>query len=301
MPARPVRETREHQRGELARLRTQYHYHLKSELLALRSNAEGVPNIADTDNRVSVTLARGIVEALGLRLQARELSPQTIGQKFSEITCNFLRQAFARLGHLRPGGWVFSTAQAETGITAFDQYEHIAQLQELLTERSELQAALGGDYLITPDITLARHPVDDAEINGAGIILGPSEEVARRAPLRASNSPQRRPILHASISCKWTMRSDRAQNSRTEALNLIRNRKGNAPHIVAVTFEPVPSRLASLAMGTGDLDCTYHVALPELIAAAAETDFDDAKDLLNILVEGRRLRDISDLPLDLAV
>lgn len=34
------------------------------------------------------------------------------------------------------------------------------------------------------------------------------------------------PYDHASISAKFTMRSDRAQNSRTEALNLIRNRKG---------------------------------------------------------------------------
>ena len=44
-----------------------------------------------------------------------------------------------------------------------------------------------------------------------------------------------KPILHASVSAKYTMRSDRAQNSRTEALNLIRNRKGHLPHIVVVT------------------------------------------------------------------
>ena len=53
------------------------------------------------------------------------------------------------------------------------------------------------------------------------------------------------------------MRSDRAQNSRTEALNLIRNRKGNLPHIVVVTGEPMPARIASLALGTGDIDCVY--------------------------------------------
>ena len=35
------------------------------------------------------------------------------------------------------------------------------------------------------------------------------------------------------------MRSDRAQYSRTEALNLIRNRKGRLPHIVVVTGEPL--------------------------------------------------------------
>ncbi|MBN1975836.1 MAG: restriction endonuclease, partial [Anaerolineae bacterium] len=33
------------------------------------------------------------------------------------------------------------------------------------------------------------------------------------------------------MSCKWTIRSDRGQNPRTEVLNLIRNRKGHLPHI----------------------------------------------------------------------
>lgn len=97
------------------------------------------------------------------------------------------------------------------------------------------------------------------------------------------------------------MRSDRAQNTRTEALNLLRNRKGGAPHIVAVTLEPQPSRLASIAMGTGDVDCTYHAALDELVAAAEASPYPDARELLHTLVEGRRLRDISDPPFDLAV
>ena len=100
------------------------------------------------------------------------------------------------------------------------------------------------------------------------------------------------------------MRSDRAQNSRTEALNLIRNRKGNLPHIVVVTGEPLPSRLASLALGTGDLDCVYHFALYELIDAVREYGSQGREDIVETvenLVEGKRLKDISDLPLDLSV
>ena len=107
--------------------------------------------------------------------------------------------------------------------------------------------------------------------------------------------------MHASISAKWTIRSDRAQNSRTEALNLIRNRKGHLPHIVVVTAEPLPSRLASLAMGTGDIDCVYHFALYELLEAVKRTGAEDALDMLNVLISGKRLKDISDLPLDLSV
>ena len=107
--------------------------------------------------------------------------------------------------------------------------------------------------------------------------------------------------MHASISCKWTIRSDRAQNARSEALNLIRNRKGRLPNIMVVTAEPTPSRLASIALGTGDIDCVYHFALYELQATLRALDMQDAEDLLAVMVNGKRLKDISDLPLDLAV
>ena len=103
------------------------------------------------------------------------------------------------------------------------------------------------------------------------------------------------------MSAKWTMRSDRAQNSRTEALGLIRNRKGLTPHIVVVTGEPMPARLASLALGTGDIDCVYHFALYELIDAVNATGAEDSIEMLKVLVDGKRLRDISDLPMDLAI
>jgi hypothetical protein len=108
-------------------------------------------------------------------------------------------------------------------------------------------------------------------------------------------------ILHASISCKWTIRSDRSQNARTEGLNLIRNRKGHTPHIVIVTGEPYPNRIASLALGTGDIDCVYHFALKELIAAADELNNDSVLDILDTMIRGKRLRDISDLPFDLVI
>lgn len=97
------------------------------------------------------------------------------------------------------------------------------------------------------------------------------------------------------------MRSDRAQNSRTEALGLIRNRKGHLPHIVVITGEPLPSRLASLALGTGDIDCLYHIALYELLDAVKKVKAEDAIEMLEILISGKRLKDISDLPLDLTV
>jgi hypothetical protein len=71
--------------------------------------------------------------------------------------------------------------------------------------------------------------------------------------------------------------------------------------VVAVTAEPLPTRIASLALGTGDLDCVYHFALPEMQESTAETENEDQMDMLMMLIKGRRLRDISDLPFDLAI
>ena len=70
---------------------------------------------------------------------------------------------------------------------------------------------------------------------------------------------------------------------------------------MVVTAEPLPSRLASIALGTGDIDCVYHFALYELQAAIQTLGLDDAGEMLAIMVDGKRLKDISDLPLDLAV
>jgi hypothetical protein len=71
---------------------------------------------------------------------------------------------------------------------------------------------------------------------------------------------------------------------------------------VAVTAEPLPGRLASLALGTGDLDCVYHFALVELQETVASLEMEEeAKQMLSDLIQGRRLKDISDLPLDLAI
>lgn len=63
----------------------------------------------------------------------------------------------------------------------------------------------------------------------------------------------------------------------------------------------MPSRIASLALGTGDLDCVYHFALPELINASNDLGHEDASAMLHTMTEGQRLRDIADLPLDLVV
>jgi hypothetical protein len=286
--------------GIFKKLRDKYHSELCVHLLGSRGENKGL-NVADTSSNSSRKLAGLMVKKMGFGLCPTPPVGQTAGSLFVQYTACFLQNAFSLLDHLRPGKWVYKATGA-TGIGGFDQYQHLLDLKKVLDDNPKVKAALGGDYLISPDIIIAREPVSEAEINESQkLISNHDHQIARLSPFRDVNqSGSSFPILHASISCKWTMRSDRAQNTRTEALNLIRNRKGPTPHIVAVTLEPLPTRLASIAMGTGDVDCTYHAALYELIEAADESELEDQADMLNTLVEERRLRDISDLPLDLA-
>jgi NgoMIV restriction enzyme len=291
------------QRSLLRELRRAYHRKICDNILGHRPGSTVFSN-ADTSSIASKAIAKGMAEHIGRPFCENPPSGQAAGTLFGEYTKEYLKDAFLLIGHLRPGDWDFSTRQAPLGLSFFDQYEHLAQLQEVLEQHNELRAMFGGDYFIKPDVVIGRIPVRDEEIDRPHPVLGDEPAIAMHTPLRAANHDGARPILHASVSCKWTMRSDRSQNTRTEALNLIRNRKGNTPHIVAVTIEPLPSRLASIAMGTGDVDCTYHAALYELQAAVEEIGAPgrrDQQEVLEMLVGGRRLRDISDLPFDLAV
>ena len=267
----------------------------------VRSNALGtVPLLESWPYEIPVLDA--LADKLGWEraIFSRNIATRT----FSETVANFLRTTFLQLGHLRPGSWeVCDTAEhGKVEIGNFSQYEHIVRVRAKALADPDLRAALGGDYLIAPDVVVLRTAEPDEVLNRPQTIVDAAS--ARLAPLRASNTNAIVRFLHASVSCKWTLRSDRAQNARSEALNLLRNRKGHAPHVVAVTAEPLPSRLASLALGTNDLDCAYHIALPELCDAVAECvdgERSDQGGTLEMLINGRRLRDISDLPLDLAV
>ena len=276
--------------------RRSFHAALLASLL--RADAKGIPSNADKHSPTSVSIAVGILERLGAGAVGTRLAGQMAGSKFEEICKEYLEQTFPRLGHLRPGQWEVSKGiGGRSAIAQYDQYEHLAALEAASKANPELAAALGSDYLIKPDVVIFRSPEEDEAINTGNRLV--DKEQARLTPLRRINSGS--PILHASVSCKWTLRSDRAQNARSEALNLVRNRKGRLPHIAVVTGEPTPSRIASIALGTGDIDCVYHFALPELLETVKDLGFADAGELLDTMIGGKRLRDIADLPLDLII
>lgn len=287
----------------IAKARYDFHTNLfNTNTLTL--DTKGVASNADSSSRVSIAISKKIIDILQnehkhLVNTGTKVSGQTLGKQFESICMNFLRDTFPKMQNLRPGKWTILQLGNNNRLKTSDfaQYEHLAYLSALTAQNAQLAASLGNDYLVAPDVVIYRDLYEDDEINSDEIIV--NDSVSKMADIRKSNGGK--PLLHASVSAKFTMRSDRAQNSRTEALNLIRNRKGHLPHIVVVTAEPMPNRLASLALGTGDIDCVYHFALYELIRAVAEEGSEDAIESLETLVQGKRLKDISDLPLDLAV
>ena len=281
----------------IVELRQKYHSRICQEIIRVkRGGSVEYPNFADGNSKASVEIAFGILEQLGCQGLGEKITGQRAGNLFEALTKDFLEETLGLLNHLRPGNWEYSL---QTSISNFDQYEHLAYLDELAKSDKSLASILGVGYIVKPDIVIGRFPVSDAEINRYDDVVR-QRELANLTSLRESNHQEKRQLLHASVSCKWTLRSDRSQNARTEALNLVRNRKGNLPHVVAVTAEPLPTRIAALALGTGDLDCVYHFSLPELLESVRDVS-EDQLDMLNGMVEGRRLRDISDLSFDLAI
>lgn len=265
----------------------------------LSINSDGLASNADKSQQLSRELALAIAHKLGATHGVGKLVAQSSGRYFEAAVSSFLSRTFPLLSTIRPGHWeVLNVGSKRKGhfLSQFEPYRHLDELAQAIVKNPTLAAILGNSYDISPDVLIVRHPVSQQELDKSGIVV---DGVASYSPLLERN--QSSPIIHAVVSCKWTLRSDRAQNARSEALNLIRNRKGRTPHIVVITGEPTPSRLSSLALGTGDIDTIYHFALPELVDATRASGNDDAVKTLETLINGQRLRDIADLPLDLAV
>ncbi len=132
---------------------------------------------------------------------------------------------------------------SRTGTVAdYAQFSHLSDLQTLLEETPVLRSTFAGDYQVKTDVYVGvENSADAGEL----------------------------PFLHAAISSKWTIRSDRVQNVRHEFATLVRNRRGRCPHLVLVTAEPLPSRLLSIARGTGEIDAVYHLLYDEIDMAVS--------------------------------
>jgi hypothetical protein len=282
--------------SELGELRTRFHRQLLGDLLVV--DEKGVASNADKKNVESCKIAEHLQLLIGPAKQGKKLSAQTAGAKFESIAHDFVRDSFALFVHMRHGLWkteVISKRSGMNQIARFGQYRHLIAIAEAASKNNALAIALGHSYVVAPDIVISREPEPDTAINSDRVLVDGS--VGTRADIRQLATGH--PIMHASVSCKWTLRSDRSQNARSESLNLLRNRTGRAPHIAVITAEPLPSRISSISLGTGDIDCVYHIALNELVDSVDLVGAPESKRLLHMMVDGGRLKDVADLSLDL--
>jgi len=201
-------------------------------------------------------------------------------------------------------------------MTAFEQYRHVGALRRLSAEPStELTKAWGRIKAHVRDLD-QREPssspwdrlIGDMEqalaterdqrsllLEEAGdeSILGLDVAISR-------SLGQGPPHLEAGLSLKWSLRTDRAQDCRSQGAKLAALRRGRMPHFAAVTMEPRPYMLNLLCGGSGEIDCVYHLDLPALNLAIESTCSGNqarrkAADTFRRLVGQRRLRDYDEL------
>ncbi len=190
--------------NNISRFRYECLVQICKQLLYVDKN--GVPSWSDRDSPGSVSIGKELVQRMPEAPVALRLPPQEIGTRFQEIVKGFVETTFSALRHARPGTW-----RVETGgrISRYYQYEHLFHLDSLTRQYPELKTALGTEYLVKPDIVVARCSEEDSAIDPDGEILSGNAVAAKLTPLRRVNYEGQ--ILHAIISCKWTIRSDRAQ------------------------------------------------------------------------------------------
>jgi hypothetical protein len=223
-----------------------------------------VPNVADVDNVESMTLAARMMDNLGIADPNNtgtpsHTPPANPGSHLEDLVRSTLDANLPILDHRRL--WEVRRGAL---ITDYAQYAHLTAIDALIRADPNLRVTVGRDYLIKPDVVV-------------GLLGTPTV------------TPH--PWMHAAVSCKWTIRSDRVQNIRHEFGQMIRHRRGRQPHLVTVTAEPLPTRLASIARGTGEVDATYHIAFDELAAAVAASKNVGQQEAWAEVVGQGRLRD----------
>lgn len=269
--------------------------------LTLGMPGQVVPNIADAGNQRSVAVSFHLLEKMceeAGNLQAQVVpSGQASGSRLELAIERGLAEFIAEhklrfdVGSKSSNG----NRRPPVSFALTDYWPYMTP--PVVTEPPDVEQTykrLGRGHLIQPDVVVwQQRDVSFARVKDGEVTITPFE-------IRT---------LHACISGKATIRSDRSQSSRYEGSTVSRWRRARPPAMIVVTAEPVPSRLGSLAWGLGDLDAIYHVNLKALYhgLAAGQRDLGETKESreeyslaeTRELIEYARLRDISQLAEDL--
>ena len=278
-----------------------------NDLCVFRSS-NGKPNTSDASEAFSVELGEALFGALGVEPDARGGEPT--GDPFSREVAAALKSELQTRGS-------GLTVEPERALNAFEQFRHVGALRDMRPEPSreyeKAWRAVGRfvrgklsnprDLARFDQLAVAVDAATSNETETRRLLL---EEVGQESLLKldVTASQQRpgprSPTLEIGLSLKWSLRTDRAQDCRSQGAKMAALRRGRMPHFAVVTMEPRPYMLNLLGGGSGEVDCVYHLDLPALTAAIEETCVGNPRrratlETFNRLVAQRRLRDWDEL------
>lgn len=275
-----------------------------------RFRSHGKPNTSDSSDKASVALGNALFDVLGVDPARRGDEPT--GSPFAVKVAEHLTAQVAG----SPGTVVVAP---ERPLNVFQQYRHVGALADVepgtSTAYDRAWQSLTRELrkrVVTPPAAVRRM---DELITGVEAALELDVARRRRALTEvgaesllkvdvtiADPQADRLPELVVGLSLKWSLRTDRAQDCRSQGAKVSALRRGRMPHFAAVTMEPRPYMLNLLGGGSGDIDCVYHLDLPALTAAidavyGARTDKNSQRTRATFerLVEQRRVRDYDEL------
>ncbi len=272
-----------------------------------RYRADGKPNTCDATEKLSVDLGHALFAALGVG--KTDTGDEPTGRPFSERVAKELAASLAQAG---------STigVKPEQRLNEFEQYRHVALLKGMRPEPSK-EFTRSWKMLVAHTRRTTKSPprsvtrleeliggvelAIESETDKRRVLL---EEVGEESLLGLDVTASRPvvgalPLLEIGVSLKWSLRTDRAQDCRSQGAKMAALRRGRMPHFAVVTMEPRPYMLNLLGGGSGEVDCVYHLDLPALTQAVHTTCTTPQRrrslETFNRLVAQRRLRDYDEL------
>ena len=253
--------------------RREYHEGLQQKLWSV---SRGLASNSDPGNRTSMAIGHALAEVAGATKDLPRLDSRSAHIEFERHTARFTVAAFSRPAELAQVDWSIEVASSGDDP---DTHDYLRAIRDAAKADHRLARILVDDYTLAPSTFIARKPRWGS---------GAYPSLARPKDVKSS-------LLEGMIACKWTIPRDIGEKT----VNLLRSSKRPSVHRAIVTGEPLPSRLAAIAFGTGS-QCIYHVALHELQTVLAQGHWLDALDTLEVLINQRRIGDISALPIHVA-
>ncbi|MFF4753120.1 NgoMIV family type II restriction endonuclease [Streptomyces sp. NPDC002514] len=258
---------------------------------ALCGYRDGRPNTSDKNDSGSIALGKIFYEAMGIAEDAippesnEDGKKTTVGPLMATLMSSDLQQYLKNeASHL--------TVEPEKPFPIFEQFTHLKAAQDLRGDMAKdveravrdlqkysARAGLSEEIhsKLSAHLSKIRDEIQSVEDRRRELLNLMGEESLLKLDITVSRDlPQTlnpsKPLRHlvAGLSLKWTLRTDRAQDCRSQGAKMAALRRGRMPHFAAVTMEPRPAMLALLARGTGDIDCVYHLHLPALSDALDE-------------------------------